>query len=229
MKKISLIQFKRGKKATLEAKLTAASLGVLKEGEPAFETDTNKLKIGDGVNDYADLSYITGTDVSESGGQVDLGIEFLITDPLENQILLYDAESQKWVNRVLTDEESIIYLDSETKGLSLKGYAEAEHGQMLVKDATNGLAWIDPVNTTTLNSAVASAEAAQTASNNSAVAAANSQALAETAATNAQNINTATMDWFNKKFWWGSLEEYNSEIETNGLNPGTFYFIRPEN
>lgn len=31
---------------------------VLADGEPAFELDTNKLKIGDGVKAYNDLPYI---------------------------------------------------------------------------------------------------------------------------------------------------------------------------
>jgi hypothetical protein len=35
------------------------------------------------------------------------------------------------------------------------------------------------------------------------------------------------MTWFKKKFWWGTLKEYNVEIATNGLNPEAFYFIKP--
>ena len=41
-------------------------------------------------------------------------------------------------------------------------------------------------------------------------------------------INDKTMDWVNKKFWWGTVNEYNDEIATNGLNHGTLYFVRPE-
>ncbi len=33
---------------------------VLKRGEPGFEVDTNRLKIGDGVRSWADLDYISG-------------------------------------------------------------------------------------------------------------------------------------------------------------------------
>ena len=43
---IKNIQFKRGKKAVLEAKLVEGVLGVPTSGEPIYETDTKKLKIG---------------------------------------------------------------------------------------------------------------------------------------------------------------------------------------
>ena len=84
--KISSIQFKRGTCAALTAKLTSKALGVLLEGEPALETDTFKLKVGDGVKDYADLPYVSG------GGGTDQ--RFIITDPIQNQVLLYDEEKQ---------------------------------------------------------------------------------------------------------------------------------------
>jgi hypothetical protein len=78
---IKNIQFKRGTKEKLEARLTADDLGIPKAGEPIFESDTNKLKIGDGILDYAHLPYV-------AGGGVDG--RFIITDPLSNQILVYD-------------------------------------------------------------------------------------------------------------------------------------------
>ena len=56
--KIKTIQFKRGLKASLEAKLTAEALGIPFAGEPIFEMDTGKLKIGDGVTPWIKLSYI---------------------------------------------------------------------------------------------------------------------------------------------------------------------------
>ena len=49
------IQFRRGTAAELSA--ANPKLGV---GEPAFATDTNVLKIGDGTDHYNDLSGITG-------------------------------------------------------------------------------------------------------------------------------------------------------------------------
>jgi hypothetical protein len=45
--------FKKGTKAELEA-----SSSIPREGEPIFETDTGRLKVGDGVSAYASLPYI---------------------------------------------------------------------------------------------------------------------------------------------------------------------------
>ena len=56
---ISNIQFKRGTKSALESKLVS-DLKPLK-GEPIWEIDSNKIRIGDGINDYKDLPYINMT------------------------------------------------------------------------------------------------------------------------------------------------------------------------
>ena len=78
---IKTIQFKRGLKAVLEMKLTQSALGIPLAGEPIFETDTGKLKIGDGIKPYAELPYI-------AGGSVEGIPNFIIQDPLSNQVLL---------------------------------------------------------------------------------------------------------------------------------------------
>ena len=57
---IESIQFKRGTKAKLEERLRAGDLGVPLRGEPIWETDTNKLKIGNGTDAYIDLEYFSG-------------------------------------------------------------------------------------------------------------------------------------------------------------------------
>ena len=54
---ISTIQFKRGKKEALEKALVGKN--ILLSGEPVFEIDTNKFKIGDGKSEYKDLPYIS--------------------------------------------------------------------------------------------------------------------------------------------------------------------------
>jgi hypothetical protein len=61
------IQFKRGTKAALEAKLIDGELGVPKAGEPIYETDSGKIKIGDGKTSYADLNYF-GNDLAQDDG-----------------------------------------------------------------------------------------------------------------------------------------------------------------
>ena len=206
------IQFKRGKKAVLEDKLVENKLGVPKAGEPIYETDTGKLKIGDGKTAYIDLTYFV--DVPK----------FIIQDPLSNQVLFYDEILQAWVNKDLADKESIIYLAE--RGLTIKGYETAEQGYMLVKDQTEGLTWVKPLETSQLNSAVAAAESHATTASTYAQQAGTAVIKAETAEGNANRINQQTMSWVNDKFWWGTAEEYNSEISEHGLNPGTFYFIK---
>jgi len=213
MAEIKTIQFKRGRKAVLEAKLKAGELGVLLAGEPAWETDLGGLKIGDGVNAYADLPYITG-----SGGGQDS--RFVINDPLANQVLLYDSTLGKWVNKDLSDDNSIIYLAQQ--GLTLKGYANASQGQMLVKDNTNGLTWVNPVSDQVLQTYAAAAEASKNEAAAQAIVAGNKAVEASTSATQANQINQQTIAWFNNKFWWGTLAEYN---ELESIDPGTFYFI----
>jgi len=55
---IQKLQFKRGTCADLTAILVGAEK--LSAGEPAYEVDTGKMKIGNGVDDYASLSYFGG-------------------------------------------------------------------------------------------------------------------------------------------------------------------------
>jgi hypothetical protein len=215
---IKEIQFKRGKKSVLEEKLVADLLGVPKSGEPIYETDTGKLKLGDGTTPYIDLPYFGVT------GDTSNLPNFIIQDPLNSQVLLYDENLQAWVNKDLADKESIIYLAE--RGLTIKGYDEAEQGYMLVKDQTEGLAWVKPLDTTPLNNAVAAAETHKNEAANLAQQAGVAAIKAETAENNAKAINNQTMAWVNEKFWWGTADEYNEEISTNGLNPETFYFIR---
>ena len=214
---IKNIQFKRGDKANLEAKLVDGILGVPKEGEPIFERDTGKLKIGNGVTDYLHLPYLAG----EGGGGSD--DRFIIVDPLDGQVLLYDESLNKWVNKDLADENSIIYLANH--GLTLKGYDQATQGQMLVKDAQDGLAWVTPLDTTALNNAVATAQEAAGRAGDYASAAGTSASNADTAKQMAEVINQRTLDYVNNKFWWGTLTEYNN---LSKIDDGTFYFITAE-
>lgn len=52
---IQKIQLKRGTKNVLELVLKNSNRPA--SGEPIYELDTGKLKIGDGIHDYADLAY----------------------------------------------------------------------------------------------------------------------------------------------------------------------------
>jgi hypothetical protein len=218
---IKTIQFKRGKKEVLEARLVEGDLGIPKASEPIHEYDTGKLKFGDGVTAYIDLPYF---------GEKGEDPRFVIEDPLSGQILIYDAALSKWVNKDLADSESIIYLAE--RGLTLKGYDEAQQGQMLVKDAEHGITWINPPSVADINTMQGIAVRAEQAAVNSANSAseANTYATnAEISAQNATRINQTTMNWVNEKFWWGTVDAYHEEIAENGLNPEAFYFIKISN
>ena len=200
MAEITSIQFKRGTEAKLIAKLKAGELGVPQAGEPVYATDTHVLKIGDGINEYKNLPAITG------GGSGD--IDFIIHDPLDDQILYYDSTSNAWLNGNITD--------------LLTGYSVAKHGDMLVKDNTNGLAWRSPVSDATLQAAVAEANQAKDEATDQANRAGNEAVAAARSATQADRITKEAIDKINAKFWWGTLEEYD---KLKSIEPDTFYFI----
>ena len=48
---------------------------ILLPGEPGFEVDTNKLKLGNGVSRWNDLSYIT------DGIQIDQSAQYILDNP----------------------------------------------------------------------------------------------------------------------------------------------------
>ena len=54
---LSSLRLKRGNKADLDAMLAGSNKP--KRGEPIWEIDTNRIKIGDGENDYYALPYST--------------------------------------------------------------------------------------------------------------------------------------------------------------------------
>lgn len=212
---IKTTQFKRGLKATLERRLVASDLGVLAAGEPAFELDTGQMKVGNGISSYLDLPYVGKAAADDP--------RFVIHDPVANQILVYDATEEKWVNKDLTNNESIVYLAS--RGLTLKGYDAARQGQMLVKDSRNGIAWVNPVSDAQLQAAVAIAERHATEAGNAVVRANEAVQEAEAQAGIAQRINDKTIEYVNNKFWWGTAEEYNALPK---IDAGVFYFVRAE-
>lgn len=57
------IQLRRGKKAFWESENP-----ILHEGEPGYERDTRRLKIGDGVTPWLDLPYSSGSVSSDLDG-----------------------------------------------------------------------------------------------------------------------------------------------------------------
>lgn len=85
-----VIQFKRKPSATW-----TASNPILSRGEPGFELDTFKLKIGDGITAWNSLPYQNGLGVS---GSLETLTDVSITDLATGDVLVYDGVTGKWVN-----------------------------------------------------------------------------------------------------------------------------------
>ena len=68
------IQFLRGKKSKV-----AASTRVLAEGQPLYETDTNKLKVGDGSTQAKSLPYVKV--------DTDSALSSTSTNPVQNKVI----------------------------------------------------------------------------------------------------------------------------------------------
>ena len=118
--RINSIQIKRGSKAALEQKL----IGNLKliDGEIAFEKDTGKLKVGNGIQDYKDLPYV-------ANDCVDCSIIFKIKAefPIEGQKdKLYIATDEK--NMYIWNIEKSIYesISSQTQFDIIDGGSAAD-------------------------------------------------------------------------------------------------------
>lgn len=100
-----IIKFKRGRSTTWREKNL-----LLKDGEPGFELDTHKLKIGDGKTLWNDLPYIGG-----ESGTIDLPdnvMEFLGTvDALpataeDGEMCIYDGKLYIYDGKWTTTETS---------------------------------------------------------------------------------------------------------------------------
>ncbi len=85
-----VIQFKRKPSATW-----TASNPILSRGEPGFELDTFKLKIGDGTSAWNSLPYQNGLGVS---GSLETMTDVSVTDLSTGDVLVYDGVTGKWIN-----------------------------------------------------------------------------------------------------------------------------------
>ena len=63
---------------------------VLKYGEPGYEKDNGKLKIGDGITPWNNLSYLT-----------DVNTKIIVDNPQEGEVLTYNAAANRWENKKL--------------------------------------------------------------------------------------------------------------------------------
>ena len=106
------------------------------------------------------------------------------------------------------DGKSLI-LNKENE-IQILGYDKALHGQMLVKDNEKGLTWVNPLSESTLNQAVANAEAAASTAGNYATQAGNQAVAADISAKNAARALEIIQ---HDIFWFGTIQEYN-ELES---------------
>lgn len=63
---------------------------ILKYGEPGYEKDNGKLKIGDGITPWNNLSYLT-----------DVNTKIIVDNPQEGEVLTYNAATNRWENKKL--------------------------------------------------------------------------------------------------------------------------------
>lgn len=134
MSTIKSIQFKRGTKAALICRLVAEDKPL--RGEPIWETDTNKLKIGDGVNDYADLPYITG-DGSTSSDLVRIGYYDSETDIFWKEQTKVNALPRLTTSLYLDKASAFVYYLQDNKYTELFGLANKNtYGLSKLYDST---------------------------------------------------------------------------------------------
>ena len=210
--RIEVIQLKRGKQAALEAVLRGERKPA--DGEPIFETDTGKLKFGDGQHNYVDLEYFRTGDVEIAGS-------------LDGQILIYNESLDKWEPKNLADNQSIEY---STGGLQIAGFGPDKRGASPVVNVVNNkgeIVWKQAITDETLDAKVNLANEAAVSAGQSAANALRDAGLAQQAAGQAEQFRDLTAQLLGDKFWFGTRAEYETEIiGQHQLKEGTIYFIR---
>jgi hypothetical protein len=97
----TVIKLRRGTAAQWTAAQTAAgATPVLAAGEQGYETDTGKLKIGDGTALWGALSYANLGGAIPQTQVTNLPL-FNASSPAQDQVLMYNSTTQRWVNAPL--------------------------------------------------------------------------------------------------------------------------------
>lgn len=89
----SIIQIRRGLSTEWSSENT-----ILQSGEYGFETDTKKIKIGDGSTLYNNLEYIIPFNLSRL-------VDVSNNNPNNNDFISYDSNNTEWVFRSLTSTD----------------------------------------------------------------------------------------------------------------------------
>ena len=206
--RIEVIQLKRGEKKALEAVLCGERKPA--DGEPIFETDTGKLKFGDGQHDYIDLEYFKAKDIEIAGS-------------LDRQILIYNESLDRWEPKAFADDKSIEYSDD---GLQIAGFGPDKQGAGPIVNEGR-IIWKQAVTDDALEAKVAIANEAAYSAGQSAANALRDAGLAQQYAEQAEQFRDLTAQLLGDKFWFGTRAEYETEIiGQNQLKEGTIYFIR---
>lgn len=123
-KQPTAIQLRRGTAAYWTSIDVGATGFVPRNGEPIYETDTGKVKIGDGIQRWALLDYLADTvNLSNTTNTIDSLYDVTITPPVQNdQGIIY--ENGLWKNKTVVAAASV----AKTKP----------------SPATDGALWFDP-------------------------------------------------------------------------------------
>ena len=206
--RIEVVQLKRGNRAALEAVLRGERKPA--DGEPIFEIDTGKLKFGDGQHNYVDLEYFRTGDVEIAGS-------------LDGQILIYNESLDKWEPKAFADDKSIEYSDD---GLKIVGFGPDKQGAGPIVNEGR-IIWKQAITDETLDAKVAIANEAAYRAGQSEANALRDAGLAKQYAGQAEQFRDITAQLLNDKFWFGTRDEYETEIiGQNKLREGTIYVIR---
>lgn len=131
--------FKKGTKAELEA-----SSSIPREGEPLFETDTGRLKVGDGVSAYANLSYIDKVQVIS-----DIGPNSGANPASAAAVYTYGQSIKKYADEVEANAKA--YTNKVKTDILGEGITETFDTLVEIQDWING----EGVNATELTAAIA--------------------------------------------------------------------------
>lgn len=131
--------FKKGTKAELEA-----SSSIPREGEPIFETDTGRLKVGDGVSTYASLSYVDKVQVVS-----DISPESGANPASAAAVYTYGQSIKKYADEVEANAKA--YTNKVKTDILGEGITETFDTLVEIQDWING----EGVNATELTAAIA--------------------------------------------------------------------------
>lgn len=106
---------------------------ILQAGEPGFESDSKRLKIGDGITDWLNLAYASGVQsaATKLSQLEDIGVELDIVD---NELLSYNSQSAKWANKSI-GELGLPLLESSAN--SFAGIISAKNYELQVATASS--------------------------------------------------------------------------------------------